>query len=94
MAAHSATGMRRPGRQLAEVVPAHGDVVAGRKIEVIRRDDTGLAPDVARRVATELIVQDHVDVLLGLLLTPQDEFEYSGGGIRFQDGSVEPGTKE
>jgi branched-chain amino acid transport system substrate-binding protein len=48
----------------------HGDVVAGRKIEVIRRDDTGLAPDVARRVATELIVQDHVDVLLGLLLTP------------------------
>jgi branched-chain amino acid transport system substrate-binding protein len=48
----------------------HGDVVAGRKIEVIRRDDTGLAPDVARRVATELIVQDHVDALLGLLLTP------------------------
>jgi branched-chain amino acid transport system substrate-binding protein len=48
----------------------HGDVVAGRKIEVIRRDDTGLAPDVARRVATDLIVQDHVDVLLGLLLTP------------------------
>ncbi len=48
----------------------HGDVVAGRKVEVIRRDDTGLAPDVARRVATELIVQDHVDVLLGLLLTP------------------------
>lgn len=48
----------------------HGDVVAGRKIEVIRRDDTGMAPDVARRVATELIVQDHVDALLGLLLTP------------------------
>ena len=48
----------------------HGDAVAGRKIEVIRRDDTGLAPDVARRVATELIVQDRVDVLLGLLLTP------------------------
>ncbi|HEV8020483.1 MAG TPA: ABC transporter substrate-binding protein [Candidatus Lustribacter sp.] len=51
-------------------IKQHGDVVAGRKIEVIRRDDTGLAPDVARRVATELIVQDHVDALLGMLLTP------------------------
>jgi branched-chain amino acid transport system substrate-binding protein len=48
----------------------HGDTVAGRRIELIRRDDTGLAPDVAKRVATELIVQDHVDVLLGMLLTP------------------------
>jgi hypothetical protein len=28
-AAHSATGMRRPGRQLVEAVLAHGDVVAG-----------------------------------------------------------------
>lgn len=51
-------------------VKEHGDTVAGRKIELIRRDDTGLAPDVAKRVATELIVQDHVDVLLGMLLTP------------------------
>jgi branched-chain amino acid transport system substrate-binding protein len=51
-------------------IKQHGDIVAGRKIEVIRRDDTGLAPDVARRVATELIVQDHVDALLGMLLTP------------------------
>jgi branched-chain amino acid transport system substrate-binding protein len=51
-------------------IKQHGDIVAGRKIEVIRRDDTGLAPDVAKRVATELIVQDHVDALLGMLLTP------------------------
>ncbi len=51
-------------------IKQHGDTVAGRKIEVIRRDDTGLAPDVAKRVATELVVQDRVDALLGLLLTP------------------------
>jgi branched-chain amino acid transport system substrate-binding protein len=51
-------------------VKQHGDTVAGRKIEIIKRDDTGLAPDVAKRVATELIVQDHVDAIVGLLLTP------------------------
>ncbi len=48
----------------------HGDVVAGRKIEVIRRDSGG-APDVAKRVAQELIVRDNVDVLAGFVLTPE-----------------------
>jgi branched-chain amino acid transport system substrate-binding protein len=44
----------------------HGDTVNGRKIILIRRDDTGVAPDVARRLAQELVVQDRVDVLGGL----------------------------
>ena len=48
----------------------HGDVVAGRKIELIRRDSGG-APDVAKRVAQELIVRDNVDVLAGFVLTPE-----------------------
>jgi branched-chain amino acid transport system substrate-binding protein len=48
----------------------HKGMMAGRKVEVIRRDDTGVAPDVARRLATELVVQDHVDFLLGSLYTP------------------------
>jgi branched-chain amino acid transport system substrate-binding protein len=48
----------------------HGDTVAGRKVVVITRDDTGIAPEVARRQAQELIVQEHVDVLVGTNLTP------------------------
>jgi branched-chain amino acid transport system substrate-binding protein len=51
-------------------VKQHGDTIAGRKVEIVKRDDTGLAPDVARRVATELIVQDRVDAIVGMLLTP------------------------
>src|SRR5216684_6099028 len=34
----------------------HGDTVAGKKIEIIRRDAGGPAPDVAKRLAQELIV--------------------------------------
>jgi branched-chain amino acid transport system substrate-binding protein len=48
----------------------HGDTVAGRKIEIIRRDAGGVAPDVAKRLAQELIVRDKVDILTGFLLTP------------------------
>ena len=48
----------------------HGDAVAGRKIEIIRRD-TGGAPDAARRLAQELIVRDNVDILAGFVLTPE-----------------------
>jgi branched-chain amino acid transport system substrate-binding protein len=48
----------------------HGDTVAGRKLTFITRDDTGIAPEVAARQAQELIVQEHVDVLVGTNLTP------------------------
>jgi branched-chain amino acid transport system substrate-binding protein len=48
----------------------HGDTVAGRKIEIIRRDTGGVAPDVAKRHAQELVVRDHVDILAGFVLTP------------------------
>lgn len=48
----------------------HGDIVAGRKIEVIRKDVGGIAPPVAKRLAQELIVRDKVDVLAGFVLTP------------------------
>src|SRR5262249_18610898 len=48
----------------------HGDTVAGKKIEIIRRDVGGPAPDVAKRFAQELIVRDNVDLLAGFLLTP------------------------
>ena len=47
-----------------------GDTVAGKKIEIIRRDVGGPAPDVAKRLAQELVVRENVDILAGFLLTP------------------------
>jgi branched-chain amino acid transport system substrate-binding protein len=47
----------------------HGDTVAGKKIKLIVKDDTG-APDVTKRLAEELIGNDHADVLMGFGLTP------------------------
>jgi branched-chain amino acid transport system substrate-binding protein len=51
-------------------VKQHGDTVAGKKIEFIRKDSGGIAPDVAKRLAQEMVVRDKVDVLSGLILTP------------------------
>src|SRR5712691_7514355 len=48
----------------------HGDTVAGKKIEIIRKDIGGIAPDVAKRLAQELVVRDKVDLLAGFSLTP------------------------
>src|SRR5476651_1159502 len=48
----------------------HGDTVAGKKIEIIRKDTGGIAPDIAKRLAQELVVRDNVDVLAGWVLTP------------------------
>jgi branched-chain amino acid transport system substrate-binding protein len=49
----------------------HGDTVAGKKIEIIRKDSGGPNPDVAKRLAQELIVRDGVDILAGFTLTPE-----------------------
>jgi branched-chain amino acid transport system substrate-binding protein len=51
-------------------VKLNGDTVAGRKVEFIRKDTGGIAPDVAKRLAQELIVRDGVDILAGFVLTP------------------------
>ena len=51
-------------------VKQHGDTVAGKKLEFIRKDAGGVAPDVAKRLAQELIVRDHADILAGFALTP------------------------
>ncbi|MCC7115332.1 MAG: ABC transporter substrate-binding protein [Burkholderiales bacterium] len=47
-----------------------GDTVAGRKIELILKDDTGLAPETTKRIAQEMVVQDKVTFLAGFGLTP------------------------
>jgi len=48
----------------------HGDTVAGKKIEIIQRDDGGPAPEVAKRLAQELVTRDNVDILVGFGFTP------------------------
>jgi branched-chain amino acid transport system substrate-binding protein len=65
-------GFNAVGRQLASAlklyVQEHGDVVAGRKLETIVRDDGGVA-DSARRIVQELIVNEKVG-LIGIGTTP------------------------
>lgn len=47
----------------------HGDEVAGKKIELVLRDDAGTA-DQTRRIAQELVVNDGAKMLAGFGLTP------------------------
>jgi branched-chain amino acid transport system substrate-binding protein len=48
----------------------HKGMMGGRPVQILKRDDTGVAPDVAKRLATELVVQDKVDFLMGSIYTP------------------------
>ena len=47
----------------------NGDTVAGKKVELIVKDDTSV-PDVTKRVAQELVVNEKVNVLAGFGITP------------------------
>jgi branched-chain amino acid transport system substrate-binding protein len=49
----------------------HGDTVNGRKITLIIRDTTGPNPEIAKRLAQELITRDNVDFLAGFGFTPE-----------------------
>jgi len=51
-------------------VKQHGDKVAGKKLEFIRKDVGGINPPVAKRLAQELVTRDHVDIIAGFVLTP------------------------
>src|SRR5687767_16015299 len=61
------------GRQIEAAAKLYmqqnGDTVAGKKIELIVKDDTGVA-DVTKRLAQELIVNEKASVLAGFGLTP------------------------
>ncbi len=61
------------GRQIENGVRLYlaqfGTTVAGRQVELLLKDDTGV-PDVTKRLAQELVVHDKVDVLAGFGLTP------------------------
>ena len=49
----------------------HGNEVAGKKIELIKKDTGGPNADVAKRLAQELVVRDGVDIIAGFTLTPE-----------------------
>lgn len=61
------------GRQISAAVNLYvaenGATIAGRPLQIILRDDTGVA-DVTRRIAQELIVNERVTALAGFGLTP------------------------
>jgi branched-chain amino acid transport system substrate-binding protein len=61
------------GKQIEAAIKLYmaqnGATVAGRKIELIVKDDAGVA-DTTRRIAQELVVNDKVDVLAGFGTTP------------------------
>jgi branched-chain amino acid transport system substrate-binding protein len=48
----------------------HGDTIAGKKIEILRKDTGGIAPDIAKRLAQELVVRDNAEIFGGFSLTP------------------------
>jgi branched-chain amino acid transport system substrate-binding protein len=61
------------GRQIDAAVKLwvaqNGDKIAGRKVEIILKDD-GAVPDATKRIAQELIVNDKVAVIAGFGITP------------------------
>jgi branched-chain amino acid transport system substrate-binding protein len=63
------------GKQMEAGIKAffklHGDTFGGRKIHVLVRDTGGPNPDVAKRLAQELIARDKVDFLAGFGFTPE-----------------------
>ena len=66
-------GQASTGKQIDNAVKLYmqqnGDTVAGRKIEVILKDDAAV-PDNTKRLAQELIVNDKVNFIAGFGVTP------------------------
>jgi branched-chain amino acid transport system substrate-binding protein len=62
------------GRQITNGMKAYmkakGERVGGKRIELVVKDTTGPAPDVAKRLAQELVTRDKVQFLAGFGLTP------------------------
>jgi len=48
----------------------NGEVFGGRKVKLVIKDTTGAAPEIAKRLAQELVTRDNVDILAGFGLTP------------------------
>src|SRR5215469_9463071 len=66
-------GQASTGKQIDNAIKLymqqHGDTAAGKKIEIILKDDAGV-PDNTKRLAQELIVNDKVNFIAGFGVTP------------------------
>ncbi|MCA6106988.1 ABC transporter substrate-binding protein [Bradyrhizobium cenepequi] len=66
-------GQASTGRQIDNAIKLYmqqkGDTVAGKKIEIILRDDAAV-PDNTKRLAQELIVNEKVNIIAGFGVTP------------------------
>ncbi|MBN8980690.1 MAG: ABC transporter substrate-binding protein [Rhizobiales bacterium] len=66
-------GQASTGKQIDNAIKLYmsqkGDTVAGKKVEVILKDD-GAVPDNTKRIAQELIVNDKVNIVAGFGVTP------------------------
>jgi len=51
-------------------IKLHGDTFGGKKVEFVVKDTTGAQPDLAKRLSTDAINLDKVDMLAGFGLTP------------------------
>ena len=49
----------------------HGEAIAGHKVQILVRDTGGPNPEVAKRLAQELVTRDKVDFLAGFGFTPE-----------------------
>lgn len=58
------------GRGVHLFMLRNGDTVAGKKIQLLIKDDTGVAPELTKRLAQEMIGNDKVDILAGFGLSP------------------------
>jgi branched-chain amino acid transport system substrate-binding protein len=62
------------GRQfdagIALYLKEHGGKIAGKKVEIIKKDTGGPAPDASKRIAQELVVRDKVNFITGLDFSP------------------------
>ena len=66
-------GQASTGKQIDNAIQLymkqHGDTVAGKKVEIILKDD-GAVPDKTKTAAQELIVNDKVNFIAGFGVTP------------------------
>ncbi|RZN30323.1 ABC transporter substrate-binding protein [Bradyrhizobium sp. Leo121] len=66
-------GQASTGKQIDNAIKLYmqqkGDTVAGKKIEIILRDDAAV-PDNTKRIAQELIVNEKVNIIAGFGVTP------------------------
>src|SRR3546814_21093872 len=69
MSGRFASHGKQLGNGIKLFMSEHGDTVAGDKIEIIIKDDTGISPEVANSQAQETLIKNQATILPGFRLT-------------------------